>query len=762
MKALKEIYLNTLEALGEMPSLKKDWRWVFLYSIAIYAIVLAFRMSFAGRWDHPELWAAGERILATHDAYFWLALAKGVGFINAYPLAGVVKWFHEVFGIGYGTLAFWSPAVMGALVGVVCFLWGWLLAGRNAGIFVGIVGALTPGFYYRSRLGYFDTDMFTLLMPMLVAWLLAYWSARYMRRGWFAQEIEHDASQGDATALWMAFGFGLFNRVAGIWHQDIINLCMLYFLFAIPVLALGGKRGKRRQAFLGLTVYLLAAFPGVSYGLWGFWPLTYLPRGLMGLTPSTLYSIAGIGLSALLVIWANRSWRVGSKWVDNPYVCIGLLIVFIMMSGLAHNAILPILQKFSGYFFPTQVVGEAAEGVATGPLFPAIVQSIIEAKLIPLSVVLERGVFASWLGWLAIGCSVGVVMLRPVSIFLLPFIALQLLSVKMGVRFTMFGGAALVICLGVLFYWTIDSFLRKSGKRTLVAICTQVLLSVSVLAYCHSAYSALPLTPVVLKGHAEALVELGEQAPKDSVLWAWWDWGYISQYYTGLKTVVDGGNHAGRDVFPVAYAMSTDQPEKARQMIALTAQFPRTYSTEPLYSPYQSWTGVKRDEIMQTLDRQLQENNRLTNKQYLAVSWNDLTLSKWITHFGNWNLETGSTREATVNSFEPGELGIQMERGAVMTRRGSGGLVSDISVLTKSGIDFKEFYLNRLSPQLLPKRRHLLINKVSGQSVLMDRIGYRSTMRQLLTGDPNDPEISKYFKLVVEKLPFVRIYEVVQ
>lgn len=97
-----------------------------------------------------------------------------------------------------------------------------------------------------------------------------------------------------------------------------------------------------------------------------------------------------------------------------------------------------------------------------------------------------------------------------------------------------------------------------------------------------------------------------------------------------------------------------------------------------------------------------------------------------------------------------------------MNRQGGGGLVSDITILEDGSSKTHEYYLNRLSPRLLPKQRHLVINAVSRQSVLMDRTAYRSTMVRLLTGDPNDPEISKYFKLVVDKLPFARIYEVVQ
>lgn len=49
MQALKNAYLRALDSIGDMPSLKNDWRWALAWSVCIYAIVLAFRLSFAGR-----------------------------------------------------------------------------------------------------------------------------------------------------------------------------------------------------------------------------------------------------------------------------------------------------------------------------------------------------------------------------------------------------------------------------------------------------------------------------------------------------------------------------------------------------------------------------------------------------------------------------------------------------------------------------------------------------------------------------------------
>jgi len=741
-----------MKGVGESPSWSSDWRWAAIYSVCIYAIVLAFRLSFAGRWDHPELWVNGERLLATHDAYFWLAKAKGLGTLDGFPLAEATSLFHRLTGLDWGTIGFWAPAFMSAFVGIVCFLWGWLIAGRNAGVFAGLVGSLTPGFYYRSRLGYFDTDMFTLLMPMLVAWMLAYWASKSIKRGWFVaaeEETEKVCSIGET--LWMSFAFGLATRFAGIWHQDIINVSILYFFMTAAVILLNGKSGKKVWAFYGLVIFLLAAFPGDAFGQMMIWPFT---------GNASLYM--SIIISASLALLFNQLAKRSSLVLSNAWVCAGVFLAVVLATGIAQAPVYGVMMKLAGYFYPAGELAPQGNAAIVGPIFPSIMQSIIEAKLVPMSQILARGVFAPWLGWLALLSSAVVVFLRPAAVFLLPLIVLQLASVKLGIRFSMFGGAALFVCLGVSLYWLVDVVARRYAKRQSIGLCAQAVLGICFMIFAFSKYSELPLTPTVTKSHAEGLIELGKNAPRNGMVWSWWDWGYATQYYAGMATVVDGGKHAGRDVFPVAFVMSTDSARKANRMIEFSSQYP-VGSGQIRLSPAKAWDNISRDKILETIDEQLaQADYPVKAPQYFVVTWKDLTISKWITYYGNWNLETGEPKESTTRFYVPGELGINFQRGAVQNRAGQGGLVSDIDVLDWNEVENTHYGLNTISMKLVPKTPYLIINKVTRQSLLVEKTAYDSVMFRLLLGDPDDPEISKYFKLVVDKLPFARIYEVVQ
>lgn len=758
MVVLSTLYLKGFSRLDARPDWMKDWRFVLFCCLAVYAVVLLFRVSMAGRWDHPDLWVNGERILATHDAYYWLAKAKGVGRLHDYPLAEATSWFHGLTGLGFGSIGFWGPAVFGAVVSIVCAFWGYLLAGRAGCIFPGLVGAITPGFFFRSRLGYFDTDMFTLLAPLSVSAMLAVLAYRYTKRAWF---IEPDGGrteyiQSTEMALLLAFVFGITARFLSAWHHYILHISILLFLLACVFVAINGIPGRRGEGFYCLAVFLLAAFPGASYSKMGYYPL--LQELFYGF--ENFY----IGLSVALAFLYVFLLRRNSKLLGNWWFGLIALLCAMLLAEIIKEPIVATWDILSKYLNHSEAVVGASNASTTvqSPIYPSIVKSIIEAKLVPISVILERGAFAATLGWFSLIAAAVVAIFRPIAVLLLPFIGLHLLSINLGIRFSMFGGAAMMVLLGVALNMVFSFLLKEKSWQYWGKIGGQVVFAMAIMGYCYFDYSKLPLTPAVTKAHAESLIELGKTSDEDSILWTWWDWGYASQYYAGLRTTVDGGRHSGKDVYPTALTLSTTSMVQANQLIKTVAS--EGYNSATGMSLPSVWASLSGPEAMDKINALTVEGGEYAKSpdQYLVVTWKDLVIMKWITYFGNWDLGTGSTRQATIANYEPGALGFNIKKGAVMNRKGSGGLVSDITLLRAGEAERIDYYMNKLSPGLLRNMPHLVINEESRQSVMMDRTGYQSVTRRLLTEDPNTPEISKYFELVVDKLPFARIYKVIQ
>ncbi|MDD4951700.1 MAG: STT3 domain-containing protein, partial [Desulfovibrionaceae bacterium] len=219
------------------------------------------------KWDHPDFFVDHGRIMATHDAYLWLAQAEGVRPIQSSYLGLLAKGISRLTGASLTQVGFWTPPILASLVAVVTLLWGWLLGGRNAGVAAGLFGALAPGFFLRSRLGYFDTDIFTLLMPLLVGWMLAYLCRSYCFQGWCGMKRENN-NQQEATAPaclpLLAFVFGLVARSSVVWHAFIVPFNIAAYWIAVFLVLVLGRKGLKTRALLILLVFGGVTFVGVT------------------------------------------------------------------------------------------------------------------------------------------------------------------------------------------------------------------------------------------------------------------------------------------------------------------------------------------------------------------------------------------------------------------------------------------------------------------------------------------------------------------
>ena len=101
-------------------------RMMFCLSIFViaYALTLGLRLYEVPKWNVPSLSVQGEKLLATHDAYAWVAGAKEVGRKSGAALSEITRYAHEWTGIKYGNLGFWTPALIAPLAVIPFILLG--------------------------------------------------------------------------------------------------------------------------------------------------------------------------------------------------------------------------------------------------------------------------------------------------------------------------------------------------------------------------------------------------------------------------------------------------------------------------------------------------------------------------------------------------------------------------------------------------------------------------------------------------------------
>lgn len=724
-------------------SIRRDWKALIVTCVIVMLAGMAVRMQELPEWNQPAYRVAGEFIMGTHDAYHWLAGAMGFGSAADAPPSELLRALSHMTGISVGNLGFFLPAIFGGLVGAATVLWAWALGGLEAGLVAGVIATLAPGYYYRSRLGYYDTDIVTLLFPLLLTFGLAIWldgslcdswvnrfrSAFSKKNGKAVADATKDEGAEEETAapdepdeprrfflVWPAL-LGGFGSWAALWHGYMLTFLQLTVFMLLFLVFVAGKRGRRGALLWGVAAFAAAGFWGL-YGTLGAVVAALLAGALPKNIRAKVYSLAPGLLAAAVVLVA---------------------------SGAAESIVVGGSKFLASYIKP--VAQQTAFRGDTGELvFPGIGQSVIEAQNLPLAEVFDR--FHPW-GWLSlagIGGFFMLLVLRPSALFLLPFLAIALSAVKLGTRMAMFGAPAVGLGLGFLFLWIGRAVLGGQSWSRYVLTFILGALALGVALPGVSLFLTLPPTPVLSRHHAQALIDLGKEADKSSEVWTWWDWGYATHYYAGLQSFADGGRHYGEHVFTLGLALTTPSPMQSAQLIQ--------YSAEHNEEPWTEWEKMGLDKTRDFLRSLGTEDLHLKPPMplYVVATFENIRLSPWICYYGTWDFEkeqgvharVASIRESFNLDWEKGTMTFQDEKEPIE--------VKSIHVLSSQGRKDRHYDKNT-GP-------NLILNSESRRYYALDDLAFQSMLTQLLIAPKESERLDRYFELVYDDFPWVRVYKV--
>jgi dolichyl-diphosphooligosaccharide--protein glycosyltransferase len=338
-------------------------------------------------------------------------------------------------------------------------------------------------------------------------------------------------------------------------------------------------------------------------------------------------------------------------------------------------------------------------------------------------------------------------------------LGLAIFSFKLGNRFTMYGGPVIGLGLGfgaALLLWRTG--LAKSVRvLCLLAIAVLVMLPIWDMA------TKLRPAPVVSKPFAEAYIDLRDQIPKDARLWQWWDFGYAAQYYAERITFGDGGNHAGPNLYPLAKVHATNSPLQANQMMRyITKSQQREYARNQtayknmpefwkpyLANPVALLEDKGPEEAMAFVESLAEEDKSFSEDlppQYLVLTWQNMSLAYWISHFGNWDLVEGEASPGRIRQIR-GEASFNTRKGTIQLRDRSLPL-EELTLIREGGI--------RTESWPNSSNVYAVLNQVAGELFIMDGTIYNSMMVRMLLDDPS--QFSDHFELVMDRAPWVRVY----
>ncbi len=681
----------------------------FVVCVAAFAISISLRLVEASRWDPDTHRVDDEYLLATHDAYAWVAGAVHADARTAdHPMANLLSAVNALTGFSPAALAFWLPPVLAGLTAIPAVLWAVSLGARPAySLAAGVLTSVAPAFYARTRLGYFDTDWATLLFPGLASWLLLLWLLSNLRHRNLRQAPILDAKHGFASKLALL----MLIPASFPWHGSIRIYLLVTLWLTLGLIWWLGDADSRRNAYVELTAFTLAV--GLGWIGAGFGALIFLIQDRFQL---------------------DRIERAqAGRWVLAVLVVCLLTFSVIQLKGY-------LIDRIDHYL---RVPTETAAGLA----FPELSPSVRETQQLNIMETLQGAAFQSWIGVAGLVAFLLTVFNQPGLLLLVPALAIGLLSPVSGVRFAMFASMPIFVSMALFTSRVIPLTIRTGVKSRDVRSDTFILIAIALLMIpIYSGYVNLPVETVLEKGHASALRELGSGAHPDGLVWTWWDYGYATQYFTGMPTFADGGRNTGPYLLVLGKVLGSDNLADPAGLIRYAA----SHDFRP-WEGWQQWDAATVDDWFRGSDF-LQSTTKPETPQYLIVQWEAISFLAWIQNYGSWEFESRSGSNGFfVQRSQPREL--DLEAGHYTDRWGQEYRLASADVFEASGTAHYEY----------PDQSdglHLLIDLKSSDVFLVDARSYKTNLIQLLLISPEKAAHSGSLELVIDRGPEARIFAV--
>jgi dolichyl-diphosphooligosaccharide--protein glycosyltransferase/undecaprenyl-diphosphooligosaccharide--protein glycosyltransferase len=410
---------NIFNIIDEKVSIKTMIILMFFAYIFSIGIRLIWVYQFSGV---DSFYWHGQIMINTNDGYYFATAVKDFIFgtnsdnpqlktaIESYP--GIIYMtyiFYKILPFSLDTIILYMPAIISSLIVIPIILITRLYSHSLMGFFASLLASIAWSYYNRTMIGYYDSDMFAVVMQYFVLYSLLS-IVRY-------QSLNH---------ILLA---SLFIIIYPLFYPQGLSLIYAMFIILIGYLLYYHKK----ESFVYMTIILLSF--------------------------SLLLIDWRIKLSLIVAIYMIFK----SKKIDQKYLIYMAIISFIIYLFGA-NIMALVVAKISIYLDR----GTNENGLK----FFQVIQTVREAGNIPFEVMANRisgsviGVVISFIGYVLL-----VIKYRS-FILALPLIAIGIFSLWGGLRFTVYAVPIAAISAVFLFY-ILSFFIRnKIGKYSFIALMT--------------------------------------------------------------------------------------------------------------------------------------------------------------------------------------------------------------------------------------------------------------------------------------------------
>lgn len=400
----------------------------------IVLIIIAYTFSLGMRliWIHwasgiPEFTWNNQLMINTNDGYYFAASAQNAltQIYNNNPridnewataTVSITVLLSKIFPIE--TIILYLPIFVASLVVIPIILIGKLFNAPYFGFFSALFASIGWSYYNRTMAGYYDTDMFSAMAPMIIVYFL------------MATTIKENTVWALLSALSILLYPFLYDQGLSIVYA-ISLFYMGYMLFF-----------HRREKFTYFSIALLSI---------------------------ALFAVPA-AIKLLLIMLLTLTYHYDKLNFKTLNIFAGIAFLFFLVNA---DALLLIWGKISGY---------TIKGTENGTLhFYAVAQTVREAGQIPFSEIANRisgsmpTLLIAFIGYMAL------ITRHRAFILTLPLIGIGLFSFWGGLRFTIYAVPVAALG-GIYFLYLLSTlFISKKIKYALISIGTMLMLYPNII-----------------------------------------------------------------------------------------------------------------------------------------------------------------------------------------------------------------------------------------------------------------------------------------
>ncbi|BAF70358.1 STT3 domain-containing protein [Nitratiruptor sp. SB155-2] len=699
---------------------------MILAIVTAYIFSYLFHLYWIGWASHnPEFFWNGQLMINNVDGYFFGSGAQKILYhehldnprlldVWRYGTAVITAYIVKLLPISLDTAMLYLPPVLSSLVVIPIILVGRLYGNVIWGFLSALIASIGWSYYNRTLAGYYDTDMFSAMLPMFVFFFLI--SAIKSR----------SLNYILAASLTVILYPWLYDQGLSIVYAMGIMMFLYLVLFY----------RYEKFTYKAIIIFSFALMPI----LWMF------------------------KLLLVIVLWFLL--KTYDTELKKFQIAAGVSFLAFILIG---NVFGIILHKVFSYTSHTDQIA--------GLHFLNVNETVREAGKIPFEVVADR-IVGSLLGLvIAVAGYILLLIRNKEFIIALPLWGIGFFAYFGGLRFTVYAVPIAAMSAVYFFFWLSERFEAKKVRIAAVSLGTLFLLAPNIthitgccekVSWLDSIKEFYPLksypylTPTtLLKSEVALLNEFNKKSfPKDYAI-TWWDYGYPIWYYADVNTLIDGGKH-NEDNFLVSKILTTSDQRLAANLAKLSIKvYVDTNKTVAPQLFIKNKKVINVDEFFANLSTKEYKPPKLNRDIYLILPHRMFDIFPTVAYFSERNLNTGKVYSRKFyyknrvvqkgGKLYIGQLIVDLRRAVILI----GNQQAPIKNVYIIGIDQngKSHYKEQ---KIRDKGLSLIINKSFGEAIIADNKYINSIFFQMYLFDNYDPML---FEPVILS-PWMKIYRI--